>query len=134
MKLLALVLLLSGCDVLFPEFAGTPPADLAGGDLAGLEAGVSSTVMSGTVCALADVGSPFRCATLRGDGLLVSVEETRESVAVAADGSFRVTLPRTLLMVVSVSDKLGTYATTVASVKPDAQQLLALPMVTKAAL
>jgi hypothetical protein len=127
-----LVLLLPGCDVLFPEFAGTPPADLSGADLPGVDGG--AMMVTGTVCALAEVGDPLRCSTLRGDGLIVSVEETREQAQVAADGSFRVTMPRTVQMVVAVSDRLGSYATTVAAVRPDPEKLLALPMVTRAQL
>jgi hypothetical protein len=109
-------LALGGCDLLFPEFAGTPP-DLATGDAA-TDAASSLPHLAGQVCVLADVRDYRTCTT--GSGTFrISVEETHDVATSDATGVFFVPTARPLaIATVSVSDTAGTFAPTVTVLHP----------------
>jgi hypothetical protein len=88
--LFAGVLLLSGCDTLFPEFGGKP-VDAAVPRDGGITDGGTEPMIAGAVCILADVRDYRTCATGSPGILRITVEETRQQTMTDATGRF--TLP-----------------------------------------
>ena len=86
MRYLICVGLLSGCNVLFPEFSGNP-MDMTSGDAIG-DGGTGA--VHGAVCLLTDVTSLSTCAASTA-GFHIGVEETREVVDSDGLGNFTLT-------------------------------------------
>jgi hypothetical protein len=118
MRALSLLLLVAGCDALFPEFAGTPPAatDLGGGGSDGAVA--TGPGIHGSVCVLGDVRDLASCGPRRLDGVHVTVEETRDAAPVDLSGAFELPLARALdVATLAAGDLDGLYLPTVATVR-----------------
>jgi hypothetical protein len=112
---LAVVLVgLAGCDTLFPEFSGKPPADMATGDGGadgGSDGGSSTPHLAGVVCVLADLRDYRSCANGVPGVMRVTVEETRDVGMTDASGHFTLPLTRKLdVATVAAVDPLGRYA------------------------
>jgi hypothetical protein len=136
MRRFALLLLVGGCDVLFPEFAGQPPADLAGpaGGDGATDAG-GTPHLSGIVCALGDVRDLSSCSVVSASGWHVTVEETRDVAAVDAQGRFTLALSQALSSAtVAAADPSGSYLPTVTTVHLPGGSVdgLALPLLAAA--
>jgi hypothetical protein len=112
---LVLVLLLSGCETLFPELY-KPPADMAsdgGGD-----GGIGTPHVSGAVCALADPRDYRSCSATRSGGFRVTVEETRESTMTDFQGAFVLPLMKTLeVATLAVVDPRNNFLTSIVVVR-----------------
>jgi hypothetical protein len=80
------VLILCGCDKLFPEFSQKPP------DLGATDGGAGDGLpvmphIAGQICALSDLRD-FRSCTTRGGVFRITVEETREATMTDTLGHF----------------------------------------------
>jgi hypothetical protein len=89
MRRLALVLILCGCDLLFPEFAGSKPNPTSSSD--GGSDGGGGPHIGGVLCSLGDLRDYRTCGGITGSQLRVTVEETRDEAP--ADGNGHFTLP-----------------------------------------
>jgi hypothetical protein len=89
--LLVGVLVLAGCDTLFPEFSGKPADAGVPGDGGNDDGGNASPAIAGVVCALTDVRDYRSCSTGVPSNLRITVEETRQMALADASGHF--TLP-----------------------------------------
>jgi hypothetical protein len=125
------VLLLSGCDVLFPEFSGNG-ADAAVVPDGGATDDGGTPMLAGVVCILADVRDYRTCATGSPGLLRITVEETRQQTMTDATGRFVLPLS-TMLATATVAtvDPSGHFATTVIPVRLSngAANNLALPVI-----
>jgi hypothetical protein len=128
----------SGCDVLFPEFAGHPAASDASANPDGSPAeldGGSGPHLSGQLCLLADVRDFRTCSPAHAGNIRLTVEETGDTTLSAADGTFTLTTttPLSVATVLAV-DPSGQLASTVTAVHPPSgsQDALALPLLTAA--
>jgi len=124
------LLLLSGCDVLFPELSGKPPTADAGSDAGGMPH------ISGAVCALTDVRDVRNCTLGPGGSFRLAVEETHDATQADAAGTF--TLPTTGALAsatLSVVDATGAYVPTITVVHPTGGVLdsFAVPLVSTSA-
>jgi hypothetical protein len=103
-----LVLLIAGCDLLFPEFAGQKPADADAGTMPHI---------AGSVCALGDLRDYRSCSMGTSNAMRVTAEETRDAAAVDATGHF--TLPLSKMLphaLLAAADGNNTFAPTVTTV------------------
>jgi hypothetical protein len=120
---------LSGCDVLFPEFAGGDAAVPRDG---GMEDGGSSPMLAGVVCILGDVRDYKSCATGSPGVLRVTVEETRQQTMTDVAGHFTLPLSQKLATAtVAAVDPAGNFAPSVVPVRltNGAAAGIALPVV-----
>jgi hypothetical protein len=111
---IALVFTLSGCDLLFPEFSGTPP------DLAGIDAAADGAVtggvprVAGRVCALADVRDYRTCGGTGATVFRITIEETRDVTMTDNTGAFSLPTARPLTVAtVAAVDPVGNWVTTI---------------------
>jgi hypothetical protein len=126
----ALVALCS-CDVLFPEFSGKPPPDLASAGDGGSSDASSTPHLQGQVCALGDARDYRTCSVGLGGPYRITVEETRDQTMTDSSGSFTLTTARPLtIATVAVIDTSGTFTPTVTALHPAGGVLerLALPV------
>ena len=108
-------LMLAGCDLLFPEFAGNSADAAVVGD-GGVEDG-GVPILSGVVCVLTDVRDYRTCTAASVGVLRISVEETRDATTTDASGHFSLPLSKSLaIATVGVVDPTNTYAPTVVPV------------------
>jgi hypothetical protein len=110
MRRLALALILCGCDLLFPEFAGSKP-NPSGSD------GGSAPHIGGVLCALGDLRDYRTCGGITGSQLRVTVEETRDGAS--ADGNGHFTLPLSKMLPTALlagADGANSFAPTVTTV------------------
>src|SRR5882724_9635238 len=91
----ASVLLLSGCDALFPEFSGNGHDAAVAHDGGATDDG-GTPMLAGVVCILADVRDYRTCATGSPGSLRITVEETRQQTMTDAAGRFVLPLSMTL--------------------------------------
>ncbi|MEO6952211.1 MAG: hypothetical protein ABI321_10380 [Polyangia bacterium] len=96
------VLLLSGCDQLFPEFAGSK-GDLAVSTDGGAD--LASSLLHGSVCRLSDLRTPTSC-TATVPNRVVTIAETGATTTTASDGTFSFPTVGTTVTLV-VSDPVG---------------------------
>jgi hypothetical protein len=111
----AIVTLLAGCDVLFPEFAGSN-ADASIADGGGVPDGgaVTGPHVAGVICAIADVRDFHSCAAGHGAGFRVTVEETRDATTADASGNFVLPLAHAVdTATVAAIDRTGASAPTI---------------------
>ena len=136
MRWLLCIVLLSGCDVLFPEFAGNGsdasiPVD------GGVDDGGGPPLVAGVVCVLGDVRD-YRSCTSPAQGVLrISVEETRDATTTDAAGHFSLKLSQKLdTATIGVGDPNNNFAPTVVPLRLTAgiASGVALPVVTQATL
>src|SRR6266511_2470780 len=83
---------LAGCDTLFPEFAGKPPADLATPGDGGADGGSGTPHLAGVVCVLTDLRDYRSCANGAPGNLRITVEETRDVGMTDVTGHFTLAL------------------------------------------
>ncbi|HEY2743717.1 MAG TPA: hypothetical protein VGL86_03810 [Polyangia bacterium] len=106
------VLVLSGCDVLFPEFAGNSDAAVARDG--GVEDGGGEPLIAGVVCILGDVRDYRTCIAGAPGTLRISVEETRDSTTTDINGRFTLPLSQKLASAtVGIVDPTNNYNPTV---------------------
>jgi hypothetical protein len=108
------VVVASGCDTLFPEFAGKP-SDMAtnsdAGDAGTSDGGSSAPHITGVVCVLSDLRDYRSCTNGNPGNLRITVEETRDVAMTDATGHFTLPLTRTLAgATLAAVDPLGRYA------------------------
>jgi hypothetical protein len=109
----ASVLLLSGCDTLFPEFSGKP-ADAAVVNDGGTADDGGMPMIAGVVCILADVRDYRTCATGAPGQLRITVEETRQQTMTDAAGHFVLPLAMKIdSATIAAVDPAGHFATSV---------------------
>ncbi|MGZ3441081.1 MAG: hypothetical protein ACXVDD_16270 [Polyangia bacterium] len=126
----ASVLLLSGCDTLFPEFSGNG-ADAAVARDGGASDDGGAPMLAGVVCILGDVRDYRTCATGSPGLLRITVEETRQQAVTDATGHFVLPLAMKLdSATVAAVDPAGHFATSVIPVRlvNGAANNLALPV------
>jgi hypothetical protein len=113
------VLLLAGCNVLFPEL-NPPPADLAPTPDGGGGDGGGAPRIEGQACLLTDITALASCQPGAGAReLRVSIEETRDVIQTDASGRFSLPTTRALeLATVGVVDATGFYVPTLVTVRP----------------
>jgi hypothetical protein len=113
MRGFALVLLLAGCDVLFPEFAGHPSAP----DAATSADGGGAPAIIGLVCVLGDLRDYRSCGNGVAANMHVTVEETRDQAPVDLTGHFTLPLSAALkTATLAAVDPTGTFLPTVTTV------------------
>ena len=113
----ASVLLLSGCDTLFPEFSGNP-VDAAVARDGGTSDDGGTPMLAGVVCVLGDVRDYRTCATGAPGLLRITVEETRQQTMTDAAGHFVLPLSMKLdSATVAAVDPAGHFATSVVPVR-----------------
>lgn len=137
MRWLLCVVLLSGCDILFPEFAGNGAGDSAVPGDGGVEDGGGPPLVAGVVCVLGDVRDYRSCTTPAQGVLRISVEETRDSTTTDAAGHFSLKLSQKLdLATIGVVDPNNNFAPTVVPLRLTAGVAsgVALPVVAQATL
>jgi hypothetical protein len=125
---LPLCLLLAGCDVLFPELSGTPPATDGGVADAG-----APPHIAGAVCALGDVRDYRTCGLGPAGSFRITVEETRDAAQADTNGVFNVaTMGALASATLSVVDASNRFVPTITVVHPTNGVLdnYAVPMVT----
>ncbi len=130
MRWLLCVLLLSGCDVLFPEFAGNSDAAVPGDG--GVEDGGTAPMIAGVVCILADVRDYRTCVAGAPGVLRISVEETRDAITTDINGRFTLPLSQKLTSAtVGIVDPTSMYTPTVVPIAltNGAAAAVALPIV-----
>jgi hypothetical protein len=104
---------LSGCDMLFPEFAGNGSDAAVAGD-GGVDDGGSSPLLAGVVCILGDLRDYRTCATGAPGILRITVEETRQQTMTDAAGHFSLPLSMKLdTATVAAIDPSGNFAPTI---------------------
>ncbi|MCU1278994.1 MAG: hypothetical protein JWM53_2540, partial [bacterium] len=127
----ASVLLLSGCDTLFPEFSGNPvDAAVAHDGGAGDDGGMP--MLAGVVCVLGDVRDYRTCMSGAPGILRITVEETRQQTMTDAAGHFVLPLSTKLdTATVAAVDPSGNFVPTIVPVhlSNGAANNLALPVV-----
>jgi hypothetical protein len=115
--LFAGVLLLSGCDTLFPEFGGKP-VDAAVPRDGGITDGGTEPMIAGAVCILADVRDYRTCATGSPGILRITVEETRQQTMTDATGRFTLPLSAKIdVATVAAVDPAGHFAPTIVAIR-----------------
>jgi hypothetical protein len=117
------VVLLAGCNVLFPELNPMPSADLApAGDGGASGDGGAAPRIEGQACLLTDVTTLASCQPgSSARELRVSVEETRDLVQTDVNGRFSLPTARALeLATLAVVDTSGTYVPAIVTVRPTA--------------
>jgi hypothetical protein len=124
MRFLFFVGLLSGCNVLFPEFSGNPMDMATNSDAAG-DGGTGS--VHGTICVLTDITSLSTCAASTA-GYHIGVEETREVVDSDGVGNFILTQSAAVLTI-EVVDKSAQSTPTVVRIAGGTAGTLVIPMV-----
>src|SRR6516164_7218606 len=125
--LFAVILALSGCDTLFPEFSGN----------GGIDDGGTAPLLAGVVCILGDVRDYRTCATGAPGILRITVEETRQQTMTDAAGHFSLPLSMKLdLATVAAVDPSNNFAPTISPVRlvNGVSANLALPVVPAQAL
>lgn len=136
MRWLALVVVLSGCDTLFPEFAGKPRDAGIPGDAA-VDGGDQAPRLQGVVCILSDLRDYRSCANGSPGILRITVEETRQATMTDPTGHFTLPLSAKLTSAtVAVVDPQQTYATMIVplALPSGVAANLALPTVTRQTL
>jgi hypothetical protein len=114
---LAVVFVLSGCDMLFPEFSGKPTDASVPGD-GGVDDGGTSPLLAGVVCVLGDVRDYRTCASAATGILRITVEETRQQTMTDAAGHFSLPLAMKLdVATVAAVDPTSTFAPTIVPVR-----------------
>ncbi|HXU72270.1 MAG TPA: hypothetical protein VN947_23260 [Polyangia bacterium] len=134
--LLCIVLLSSGCDLLFPEFSGNGSDAAIPGD-GGVDDGGGPPLVAGVVCVLGDVRDYRTCTTAAQGVLRISVEETRDQTTTDAAGHFTLKLSQKLdIATIGVVDPANNFAPTVVPLRLTAGVAsgVALPVVTQATL
>jgi hypothetical protein len=113
-RLVLCALLLSGCDVLFPEFSGNSSADgAAGTDAAALPH------IAGAVCGLGDIRDFSTCGLDPKGSFRVAVEETKDTTQADAAGNYNLpTMGALASATVSVVDATGAFVPTITVVHP----------------
>jgi hypothetical protein len=126
-RLVLCALLLSGCDVLFPELSGNPPADAGGGTDAG-----GLPHIAGAICGLGDVRDFSTCGLSPKGSFRVAVEETKDMIQADAAGNYNLpTMGALASATVSVVDATGAFVPTITVVHPNGGVLdnFAIPVV-----
>lgn len=114
MRWLLCVVLLSGCDLLFPEFSGNGSGDSAVPVDGGVDDGGGPPLLAGVVCVLGDVRDYRTCTSAAQGVLRISVEETRDQTTTDAAGHFSLKLSQKLdTATVGVVDPSNTFAPTI---------------------
>jgi hypothetical protein len=134
--LFAVILALSGCDTLFPEFSGNGNDAAVAGD-GGIDDGGTAPLLAGVVCILGDVRDYRTCATGAPGILRITVEETRQQTMTDAAGHFSLPLSMKLdLATVAAVDPSNNFAPTISPVRlvNGVSANLALPVVPAQAL
>jgi hypothetical protein len=134
------MLLLAGCDTLFPEFGGSKPADtdMAMSDGGGTDGGDPNPRLQGMVCILADLRDYRTCAAGAPGILRITVEETRQQAMTDMTGHF--TLPLSMKLdyaTVAAVDPNNMYPPTIMPVRLNKDGVLtnlALPVVAASTL
>lgn len=124
-----LVLSLCGCDLLFPEFAGSAQ-DLSTASTDGMTSG--SPEIQGQLCALADLRNLASCSQAVPAGMHVSVEETRDQAPVDMFGKFALPLSKMLdVATLAAADPNRAYLPTVTALHltNGSASNVALPMI-----
>ena len=113
----ASVLLLSGCDTLFPEFGGSKPPDAAVARDGGVSDDGGTPMLAGVVCVLGDVRDYRTCLTGAPGILRITVEETRQQTMTDAAGRFVLPLSMKIdVATVAAVDPSGHFAPTIVPV------------------
>jgi hypothetical protein len=128
---------LSGCDTLFPEFAGKPvdaamPSDGGAGD-----GGDPTLRLQGVVCIVSDLRDYRTCAAGSPGILRITVEETRQQTMTDPTGHFNLPLSQKIdNATVAIVDPASTYATMIVPLRLQngIAANLALPVVTNQTL
>jgi hypothetical protein len=126
-RLVLCALLLSGCDVLFPEFSGNKPAD--GG---ATDSGGGLPHIAGAICSLGDVRDFSTCGLNPMGSFRVAVEETKDAIQADAAGNYNLpTMGALASATVSVVDATGAFVPTITVVHPTGGVLdnFAIPVV-----
>jgi len=129
------LVLVSGCDVLFPELAGS--GDAAVPSDGGVSDDGGTPLLAGVVCVLGDVRDYRTCATGAPGILRVTVEETRQQTMTDVAGHFSLPLSQKLeTATVAAVDPAGNFATTIVPVRLSngIANNVALPIVPEQAL
>jgi hypothetical protein len=130
------VLLLSGCDVLFPEFSGKPADAAVTGD-GGVGDDGGTPMIAGVVCVLGDVRDYRTCAPAATGVLRISVEETRDATTTDIAGHFTLPLTQKLdIATVAAVDPNNNFAPTIVPVRltNGAANNMAIPIVSQQTL
>ena len=105
------VLLLAGCDTLFPEFSQPAP------DLGGTIVDGGATIVphiSGQICALSDARDYRSCLAAAGKTFRVTIEETRDVAMTDANGVFTINTSRPLTVATFAAvDPANNFVTTI---------------------
>jgi hypothetical protein len=114
----AVVLVLAGCDTLFPEFAGKGPDAGVPTDGGGSDDGGATPALSGVVCVLADLRDYRTCTTGAPSNLRITVEETRQATTADPSGHFTLMLSSMLTTAtVAVVDPANNFVPTIVPVR-----------------
>jgi hypothetical protein len=128
------VVSLSGCDTLFPEFAGKPVDAAVAGDGGVGDGGDPTLRLQGVVCILSDLRDYRSCAAGSPGALRITVEETRQQAMTDPTGHFNLPLSQKIdSATVAIVDAASTYATMIVPLRLQngIAANLALPVVTQ---
>lgn len=128
---LALLVLLPGCDTLFPEFAGSR-ADMAMPADAQASDGGGSSRIAGAACVLGDARE-YRSCTSPAAGVRVTAEETGDVALADANGRFTLQLARPLAAAtLKVTDPRGVlHAAVLPIITTTLSAIVSVPLVSE---